>query len=107
MAKGICRALMACGLAIAITSPLFSDVKIKTKRESGGRTTEDTIYIKGPRARREINDLMGVKIITILQCDKGRYIELNPASKKYVIVALDLHEKPDQHEDIQNARERS
>src|SRR5207247_448470 len=94
MAKGICRALMACGLAIAITSPLFSDVKIKTKRESGGRTAEDTIYFKGPRARREINDVMGMKIVTILQCDKNRYVELNPASKKYVIVALDVDEKP-------------
>lgn len=94
MAKGIFSGFVAYVLATVLVLPLFADVKVKTKRESGGRTAEDTIYFKGPRARREIDDVMGVKIVTILQCDKNRYVELNPASKKYVIVALDLNEKP-------------
>jgi len=95
MAMGIfIKGLIACGLTAAMALPLSADVKVKTKRESGGHTAEDTVYFKGPRARREINDVMGVKIVTILQCDKNRYVELNPASKKYVIVALDLEEKP-------------
>src|SRR5713101_4623334 len=95
MAMGIfIKGLIACGLTAAMVLPLSADVKVKTKRESGGHTAEDTVYFKGPRARREINDVMGVKIVTILQCDKNRYVELNPASKKYGIVELDLEEKP-------------
>src|SRR5215471_11103320 len=97
MTKGIWQGWIACGLTAAMALPLFADVKIKTKRESGGRTAEDTIYFKGPRARREIDDLMGVKIVTILQCDQNRIVELNPASKKFAIVALDLNERPAPH----------
>jgi hypothetical protein len=94
MTKGIFQTLVTYGLATTLALPLFADVKLKTKRESGGRAAEDTIYFKGPRARREINDVQGEKIVTILQCDKNRVVELNPASKKYVIVALDLDERP-------------
>src|SRR5690349_21828856 len=95
MAKRIWQGLIVYGLAAMMALPLAADVKVKTKRESGGRTAEDTIYFKGPRARREIDDVMGVKIVTLLQCDKNRYVELNPASKKYVIIALNLDEKPE------------
>jgi hypothetical protein len=94
MAKHAWQGFLACGLAVGMSMPLLADVKVKTKRESGGHAAEDTIYFKGPRARREINDVMGEKIVTILQCDKNRVVELNPASRKYVIIALDLDERP-------------
>jgi hypothetical protein len=94
MAKAVWQGLIACGLAATMATPLFPDVKVKTKREFGGRTAEDTIYFKGPRARREIDDVMGEKIVTILECDQNRLVELNPASKKFLVLALDLSERP-------------
>jgi len=91
MAKSIFQRLIVCALAAWMAVPLSADIKIKTKRETMGHASEDTVYIKGARERTEMGTMMGmnVNIISILQCDKNRYIQLNPANKTYIISPLE------------------
>src|SRR5690349_2912816 len=91
MAKGILQGLIAGGLAAVMALPLAADIKIKTKREMMGHAMEDTVYIKGARERTEMGAMMGMNmnVITILQCDQNRSIQLNPATRMYMITLLD------------------
>ena len=86
---------MACALAAGMALPLSADIRIKTKTQTMGYAGENTVYIKGARERTEMGAIMGMKtgLITILQCDKDRSIQLNPANKTYMIVPLDVEEK--------------
>ncbi len=95
MTKGFFQGLAACALAVCMVLPLSADIKIKTKTQTMGYAGESTVYIKGARERTEMGAMMGMKtgLITILQCDKNRYIQLNPANKTYMIVPLDVEEK--------------
>ncbi|HTC94950.1 MAG TPA: hypothetical protein VK699_16020 [Terriglobales bacterium] len=96
MAKRIFQRLILFVLAAWMAAPLSADIKIKTKRETMGRASEDTVYIKGPRERTEMGAMMSmnvnVNIINILQCDKNRSIQLNPVNKTYVITPLATEE---------------
>ena len=96
MTKGLFQGLTACALAIGMALPLSADIKIKTKTQTMGYAAENTVYIKGARERTELGAIMGMKtgLITILQCDKDRSIQLNPANKTYMIIPLDVDEKP-------------
>src|SRR5260370_7157043 len=90
MAKSIFQRLIVCALAAWMAVPLSADIKIKTKRETMGHASEDTVYIKGARERTEMGTMMGmnVNIISIFHCDNNRSIHLNPANNTYLISPL-------------------
>lgn len=57
-----------------------ADVKIKTRSNSGGQTTESVTYIKGKRQRAEYGTA-----VTITQCDLRRTLQLAVPSKTYTV----------------------
>ncbi|HZR28559.1 MAG TPA: hypothetical protein VFA71_07245 [Terriglobales bacterium] len=94
MRKGF-QGLTAWALTMCAALPLSADIKIKTKNQTMGYASENTVYIKGARERTEMGEIMGMKagLITILQCDQDRSIQLNPANKTYMIFPLEVEEK--------------
>jgi hypothetical protein len=52
----------------------FADLKVKTRTTAMGHTTESTVYIKGPRERREMSFGGHGGMATITQCDQKRFI---------------------------------
>lgn len=76
---------IAAALAIALmASPAFADVTVKVRQTVGGQSIENTTYIKGKRERTE-QDLGGMKMVNIKQCDLKRTVQLNPTTKMYII----------------------
>ena len=72
-----------------ITSTAMADLKLKTKQTVSGQTTENTTYIKDKRSRNEMAD--GV-MVTITQCDLARDLQLNPATKTYMVNMVNLYD---------------
>jgi hypothetical protein len=72
-------------LSTAATSA-FADVKIKIKQTASGQSTENTTYIKGKRQRSET---MGGMMVSVMQCDLQRDIQISPQTKTYVINPYD------------------
>lgn len=62
----------------------FADVKIKTRQTMSGQTYESATFIKGKRQRTEQN-MGSVKTVSLTQCDLRRYVQMNPASKTYLV----------------------
>src|SRR5574342_459202 len=62
--------------------PPPTDVRIHTKLINGAQISENSTYFKGVRQRYEFP---GVTMIN--QCDAKRSVQLNPASKQYVVVS--------------------
>jgi len=71
---------------LTISGSAFADVKIKTKQTISGQTTENTTYIKGKRQRTE---MMNGIMVSITACDLGRDLQLNPATKTYIVSYYD------------------
>lgn len=71
-------------ITIALTSGAFADVKVKSKQTASGQTYEHTTYIKGKRQRTEQN-MGSMQTINLTQCDLKRFVQINPASKTYII----------------------
>src|SRR5678815_5296675 len=71
---------------LTISGSAFADVKIKTKQTISGQTTENTTYIKGKRQRTE---MMNGVMVSITACDLGRDLQLNPATKTYIVSYYD------------------
>ena len=68
--------------ALMMTGAVLADVKIKSKQTVAGQSYENTTYIKGKRSRAEsMNGMM----INITQCDLHRGIQMNSASRTYMI----------------------
>src|SRR5215813_13014656 len=68
--------------ALTTTGSAFADVKIKSKQTVAGQAYENTTYIKGKRSRAEsMNGMM----INITQCDLHRGVQINSASRTYII----------------------
>ncbi|MBX3293820.1 MAG: DUF4412 domain-containing protein [Acidobacteria bacterium] len=65
----------------AAAGSAFADVKIKTKQTMSGQVSENTVYIKGKRQRTE--SFGG--IVSLMMCDLGRDVQMNPAAKTYTI----------------------
>jgi len=67
--------------------PNFSDLTVKTRRTTDDQhVTEEALYLKGPRERRE-SALVGKnlsKSITITQCDQRLRVSMNDKEKTYV-----------------------
>ena len=61
--------------------PRPTDVQIKTKYVNGAQTTENRTFLKGVRQRFEFP---GVTMIS--QCDLNRSVQLNDATKHYMVV---------------------
>ncbi len=60
----------------------FADLKIKSKMTMSGQSYENTTYIKGKRQRAETTNGM---MVNITQCDLRRAIQMNPATKTFII----------------------
>ena len=76
------KAIILFAIAIATAGSAFADVKIKTKQTSSGQSSEYTTYIKGKRQRSEMGNGM---LVSIMQCDLGRDLQLAPQTKSYTI----------------------
>ncbi|HKP85640.1 MAG TPA: hypothetical protein VJZ26_06075 [Blastocatellia bacterium] len=63
-------------------SAVRADVKIKAKATQGGTVSEQTTYIKGRRQRVEMANGM---MVSIMQCDLQRSLQIIPQSKTYIV----------------------
>jgi hypothetical protein len=63
----------------------FSDLKIKTRRDDPVNSNVETLYLKGPRQRREYLQDKPAKatFATISRCDERKRIDLNDDAKVY------------------------
>jgi hypothetical protein len=61
---------------LGLSSLASADLKIKTRTTMMGRTTESTVYIKGPRQRTEMS-FGGHGTVSIMQCDQKKLITIN------------------------------
>jgi hypothetical protein len=61
-----------------------NDFKIRQKMTVAGRTMESAVMIKGSRERTE-SDNMGMRSVSIMQCDLKRTIRISDPEKKYMI----------------------
>jgi hypothetical protein len=77
-------ALLAAFLTISTSA--FADVKIKIRQTAGGQSSENTTYIKGKRQRAE---MAGGMMVSVMQCDLQRDIQISPQTKTYVINPYD------------------
>jgi hypothetical protein len=79
---------------IAVSLAPAADAKLKTRMTmAGGMKQESTVYIKGARQRTEFAPMMpGMAVITIVQCDLKRSVQLNDAKKLYLVTPLDVEE---------------
>jgi hypothetical protein len=82
MRKGSRLLLQALICVIVGAGMAQADIKVKTKSTQGGRSTENTTYIKGPRQRTE---MAGGMMITVQQCDLKRDLQINPQTKTYMV----------------------
>lgn len=71
-------------IILITTTGVFADVKIKSRQTMSGQSYENTTYIKGKRERTERN-MGGMQTVNLTQCDLKRGVQLNPASKTYLI----------------------
>src|SRR4026207_1990677 len=71
-------------LTITLSITAFADVKVKSRQTMSGQTTENTTYIKGKRSRTEQN-MGGMQMVTLTQCDLKRGVQLNPQTQVYMI----------------------
>jgi hypothetical protein len=76
--------LLAVFLTISTTT--FADVKIKSRQTTSGQSTENTTYIKGKRQRTE---MMGGIMVSVMQCDLQRDLQINPQTKTYTVNPYD------------------
>lgn len=77
--------LLTCLISATST---FADVKVKARQTVSGQTTENTTYIKGKRQRTEQN-MGGMQMITLTQCDMKRSVQLNPQTQMYILSSWD------------------
>ena len=80
----IALAVMIC-LAVCDTIAR-ADVKIKSKSTQGSSITEQTTYIKGRRQRTEMANGM---MISVMQCDLQRSLQIMPQTKTYIVTPFD------------------
>jgi hypothetical protein len=75
-------ALLIFTAIIALTGSAMADVKIKSKQTMSGQSSENTTYIKGKRQRTE---MMNGMMVSIMQCDLARDLQLNSQTKTYMV----------------------
>lgn len=60
----------------------FGDIKIRSRQTMSGQTMENVVYIKGKRQRTE---MMDGAMITLVQCDLRRSVQMNSMTKTYMV----------------------
>src|SRR4029079_13891214 len=76
------------GRATAPAKPPTSDFKITEKTTNNGQTFESTTLIKGARQRSEMHMGYGQDMISLLQCDLKRTIQINDKTRTYMITPM-------------------
>ena len=78
------RKAIILGLLVLVgTVSGFANIKVKSKQTMSRQTSyENTTYIKGKRQRSET---MGGAMVSITQCDLRRAVQLNPATKTFIV----------------------
>jgi hypothetical protein len=71
-------------LISAINISAQNDFKMRQRMTVAGRTMESAVMIKGARERTE-SDNMGMKSVSIMQCDMKRTIQISDPERKYYI----------------------
>lgn len=61
---------------------VFGDIKIRSRQTMSGQTMENVVYIKGKRQRTE---MMDGAMITLVQCDLRRSVQMNSMTKTYLV----------------------
>lgn len=64
------------------------DFKITEKTTTGGQTFQSSTLIKGARQRSEMNTGYGPSMVSILQCDLKRTIQINDQARVYMITPM-------------------
>lgn len=82
--KGLIQYILFAVLTFTLSITAFADVKVKSRQTMSGQTTENTTYIKGKRQRTEQN-MGGMQMVNLTQCDLKRGIQLNPQTQVYII----------------------
>lgn len=82
--KTINRLVISAAAVLTLFFTANADVTLKVRQSMGGNTFDATTLMKGKRERSE-QDMGGMKMITIRQCDLKRTIRLNPMTEMYII----------------------
>jgi hypothetical protein len=75
---------LAVAALLCAAATASADIKIKSRMSTQGQGYESTTYIKKSRQRTE-QDLAGMSMANILQCDLSRSIQLNDRARTYLI----------------------
>ncbi|HEV7645820.1 MAG TPA: hypothetical protein VGO50_17910 [Pyrinomonadaceae bacterium] len=78
-------------LISAINISAQNDFKMRQRMTVAGRTMESAVMIKGARERTE-SDNMGMKSVSIMQCDLKRTIRVSEPERKYLIEPMAVSE---------------
>lgn len=70
-----------------------TDLKITYKTNTGGQMMESATMLKGRRERSELRTAH-MAMVTIVQCDLKRTIQLSDNARKYVITSMEPGESP-------------
>jgi hypothetical protein len=76
------------GRATAPAKPPASDFKITERTTNNGQTFESTTLIKGARQRSEMRMGHGQDMISLMQCDLKRTIQINDQTRTYMITPM-------------------
>ncbi|MDQ1560369.1 MAG: hypothetical protein QOD32_3429 [Pyrinomonadaceae bacterium] len=85
MSKSLRSIFVACVLTLAAATAGLADIRLKLKTTHDAHAGESRIYIKGRRQRNEFKgtrpDGTQREVAVIFQCDLGRQIVLDPATR--------------------------
>jgi hypothetical protein len=88
MKSRLVTTLVALVLSLSAASAASADIKMKTKNTSAGNTNEGTIYIKGVRQRSVQSYGAGFEMVTIIQCDLKRTVQINDKARTYMVTPM-------------------
>jgi len=72
----------------AAAADTANDIKVRARTTTAGHSFEDTQYVKGARERREMNT-GGMTIVSVMQCDLKRQVQINDRARTYMINRLE------------------
>ena len=72
---------------VLTSSTASADIKTKTRTRVGGQTMEGTVYIKGARQRSSQNFGGAIEMVTLMQCDLKRSVQINDRSRSYMVIS--------------------
>jgi len=65
-----------------------ADFKITEKTTAGGQTYQSSTLIKGARQRSEMNTGYGPTMVSVVQCDLKRTIQINDQARVYMVTPM-------------------